>query len=131
MRKIKHCKIRKGMKVSELVKEMGEASFSAVRLSKALNIWEMMINDKKCYKFLCAAGALIPGGMRSSIVEAINHKLIDGMITTGAILTHDLIEAFGEYHYHGSETMNDLELYKKKVNRIYDVLSSNHRLLKI
>lgn len=122
MKKIKHCDVWPGMKVSELSQNMGDASFSAIRLAKAVEIWRKMLKDKACYKFLCIAGALIPGGMREVIRKTIEHKLIDGIVATGAIMTHDLIEAFGEPHYHGSEDMDDLKLYKEKINRIYDAL---------
>jgi deoxyhypusine synthase len=101
---------------------MGDASFSAIRLARAVKIWKKMLGDKECYKFLCVAGALIPGGMKEVIRKTIENKLVDGIIATGAILTHDLIEAFGEPHYHGSDSLDDLKLHKEKINRIYNSL---------
>jgi deoxyhypusine synthase len=49
----------------------------------------------------------------------------DVFVTTGANLTHDLIESLGEKHYIGDENMDDSELNKKGYDRIYNVLMSN------
>ena len=36
-------------------------------------------------------------------------------VTTGANLTHDLMEALGERHYHGDDQVNDEELIRNNL----------------
>lgn len=122
---LKQVKIWFDMTVKELVEEMSYAGFQAVKLADSVRILTDMIQDKRCTKFLGLAGALIPGGMRTVIVEMIRNHFIDVIVTTGANLTHDLIEAFGEHHYQEKKIVNDAQLYKSKINRIYNVLLPN------
>jgi deoxyhypusine synthase len=123
MREIKSIKIRKDMKVSELVKEMSEAGFGAEKVSLASEIMASMFKDKECKVFLGVAGAMVPAGMKEIIIDILDE--VDVFVTTGANLTHDLIESIGEKHYKGDENMDDSELNKKGFDRIYNVLMQN------
>ena len=125
MKILKHVKIWPNMMVNELVEEMKNSGFQARKLADSVRILTDMIHDKKCTKFLGLAGAIVPGGMRRVIVEIIRNHFIDVIVTTGANLTHDLIEAFGEHHYHKESVVNDVQLYKSKINRIYNILLPN------
>jgi len=120
---IKPIKLRKGMKVSELVEEMREIGFGARKIGEASDILKEMIKDKECKLFFGLAGAMVPAGMKGIILEVLNYTNI--FVTTGANLTHDLIEALGNKHYKGSEKADDKELYEKGLDRIYDVYMKN------
>jgi len=109
------------MKVSELTKELAGAGYAGKRMAEACEIYKKMLDDEKCIKFVSAAGALIAGGMRNIFVKLIRAKAVDAMLFTGAILTHDLIEAFGVHHFQGSSRVDDVELHKKDIFRLYDV----------
>jgi len=115
----------KNMSVKQLMNEFGKAGFSAKRLGEAASIYKKMLNDKNCIKILTIAGALIAGGMRDVFVKAINSNLVDIIVTTGSILTHDLIEAFGVKHIQGDAYANDIKLSKRNINRIYNVFLPN------
>ena len=126
MKEVKHVKVYNDMTVDELIKEMREgAGFGARRLSEAVDIYEEMIKDEDATIFLTLAGALVPGGMKKVIVDFMENNYVDVLITTGAMLTHDLIEAFGFKHFHGRANMNDEELQIKGLNRIYNILLPN------
>jgi deoxyhypusine synthase len=84
---------------------------------------KLMFQDKECKVFLGVAGAMVPAGMKEIIINMLDET--DVFVTTGANLTHDLIEAIGEKHYLGDENMDDLNLNKKGFDRIYNVLMSN------
>jgi len=113
--------IWKDMKISELVNEFEKSGFNAKRINEAVIIYKKMLNDKNCYKVLTISGALVSAGMRKTFVKAIENKLVDCIICTGAILTHDLIEAFGVYHEPGSPDVDDAQLAKKNIDRLYDI----------
>lgn len=124
MEKIKQLKLKKDMKVSELVAEMSKAGFGARKIGMASSIVKEMFDKKNCKVFLGLAGAMVPAGMQQIIVNLIKTKKINVLVTTGANLTHDLIEALGEMHYH-CDTWDDEEFNKRGYDRIYNVLMKN------
>ena len=127
MKTVNHIKIKKGISVNELVKEMENSGvMGAGSIAKASNIFEKMIKDKECAVFFGMAGAMVPGGMKNIILDIINNKLIDVFVTTGANLTHDLVEGLGHHHYQGKSNVDDDELNKKGIYRMYDSYMMNN-----
>jgi len=117
----KRMDVQEGMSVKEITKEFAGAGYAGKRLSEAVEIYKQMIDDGKCIKFVSAAGALIAGGMRNVFVKFIRAGAVDCMLFTGAILTHDLIEAFGVKHFQGTCDVDDVDLHKQGIFRMYDV----------
>lgn len=126
---IEHIKVKPKMAVSELLREFGNGSFTARRLYEAYQILDSMLKDRGCLKFLTVAGAAVPGGLRFTISTMIKARLFDVLITTGANVTHDLLEAFGEKHFKGSPYANDSALRNLGLSRIYDVYVKNESFI--
>ena len=122
LKKVMHAKIWKDMTVTELLQEYKKVGFNGKELAKAREVMLSMFADKDCIKFATIAGALIPGGLKEVIYTMIDNNFVDGLIVTGSILTHDLIEAFGEEHFHAPLMIPDYELQKQELNRIYNVV---------
>ncbi|HJK25209.1 MAG TPA: deoxyhypusine synthase family protein, partial [Methanocorpusculum sp.] len=117
---------RAGMTVNELVLEMGGAgAYNGGSLYHAVDIYEKMLSDPDMTKFFGLSGAMVPAGMGGIVSTLIEKGHIDILTSTGANLTHDLIEAIGCHHYHGQAECDDLELRKEEINRIYDVFLPN------
>ena len=112
LKPVKHLKIKEDMKVSELVKGMKGIGFGARKIGEASEIFKEMTQDDDCKVFFGLAGAMVPGGMRQIIVDLLKSGKINVFVTTGANLTHDLIEALGHHHFQGSEKADDEELRK-------------------
>src|SRR3989344_7514602 len=126
MMEVNHIKVKKDMKVNELVKAMKDSGvLQAGKLSLAVDILDEIIKDKECKLFCGIAGALVPGGMKQIIIDMLNDKWIDVLVITGANLTHDLGESLGNKHYQGNENMDDAELRDKGYDRIYNSLMPN------
>ena len=126
MKRVRQIRIKKNMSVNPLVKEMsGSGVMGAGRIAKAADIMEAMIKDSQCRVFLGIAGALVPGGMKQIIIDMLKKGWVDVIVTTGATLTHDLVEALGYSHYQGRPDLNDAELNKKQIDRIYDSFMPN------
>ncbi|MEM4230800.1 MAG: deoxyhypusine synthase family protein, partial [Candidatus Pacearchaeota archaeon] len=123
MKSIKHIKIKKEMKISDLVSEMAEAGFGARKISQASTILNDMIKDKDCRIFLGIAGAMVPGGMKEIILDMLDFSHV--FVTTGANLTHDLMESLGEKHYIGEENVDDKKLHGEGIDRIYNIYLKN------
>jgi deoxyhypusine synthase len=119
---VKHIKIDKALTVDQLMAQFkNSGSLGAGRLSSACDIFEKMEKEKDCTVFLALSGAIVPAGMRTIVADLIRKHLIDVIVTTGACMVHDAIEALGGHHYKGSWMVNDAELYKYHLFRIYDI----------
>jgi deoxyhypusine synthase len=119
---VNHIKISKALSVDELMQQYkNSGSFGAGRLAAACDVYEKMLRDKECTVFLALSGAVVPAGMRTIVTDLIRKHLVDVVVSTGACMVHDAIEAVGGHHYKGGWNVNDTELYKYHLFRIYDI----------
>jgi deoxyhypusine synthase len=100
----------------EQVKVLGPGRFG-----KAARILGEMFRDKDCTKFISLAGPLIPGGLRTVVTDLVDRRFVNAVVTTGANVTHDMLEALGHRHIVGSVNADDVRLKKKRLSRIYDL----------
>jgi len=129
---VKHVKINGTLTVDQLVRQFkNSGSFGAGRLATACDIYERMLRDQKCTVFLALAGAVVPAGMRTLVADMIRENLIDVVVTTGANMVHDAIEALGGHHYKGHWNVDDYMLYKNHTYRIYDVFVPEEDFIKL
>jgi deoxyhypusine synthase len=119
--------VRAGMSVGELVEAYGGAGIGAAAVHEAADVLAEMLADD-CPVLLSLAGAMVPGGMRPVVADLLRDGHVDGLVTTGANLTHDAIEAIGGHHHHGRAGAPDREprehderLREEGVDRIYNV----------
>ena len=120
---VEHMKITSPLTVNQLIEQFkNSGSFGAGRVSAACNVYEKMLKDKECTVFLALSGAIVPAGLRTLVADLIRSKLVDVIVSTGASMVHDAIEAVGGRHYKGSLLNDDNELFKYHIFRIYDVL---------
>ncbi|MFX0086254.1 MAG: deoxyhypusine synthase [Candidatus Hodarchaeota archaeon] len=121
-KKMKQVVIKPNMTVIELLSSMKDGGFTCRKVANATDLMTEMIRNKDCTVFLGLAGALIPGGMRNIIRTMIEKDMVNCIVTTGANLSHDLLETSGGSHYHGSETLNDIKLKEIQMSRIFSTL---------
>ncbi|MFH0809915.1 MAG: deoxyhypusine synthase family protein [Pseudomonadota bacterium] len=95
-------------------------SFQARKLGEALGVLERMARDQDCFRVLTVAGALIPAGMGAVISDLIEAGVVNCIVSTGANVTHEVVEIAGGRHYIGSEHVDDMELQRLEINRIFD-----------
>jgi deoxyhypusine synthase len=128
---VKQICLRPGMSAGELVSEMGSAgAYNAGALARAAAVYERQLADDRTVKFFGLAGAMVPGGMGGIVSDLISRGHIDVLVSTGANLTHDIIEAIGCHHYHGTADCSDIELRHDEINRIYDVFLPNEAFVR-
>ena len=122
MRRIKQIRINESMTASDLAREMGESGvLGAGRFSAAVDICSELFSDKRYTNILSVAGPLVPAGLRKIIRSLIYDRMLDAIVTTGANITHDLIEAVGYSHTVGESSANDSALRRRRIGRIYDI----------
>lgn len=122
---IRHASVKSGMSIDDLLVQFRGCAFGAGRLTEAAGIYADMIADGKCTRFLGLAGAMVPAGMREVVGTMVDRGHVDALVTTGANLVHDMVEAVGGSHMLGKTDANDCELRERGVNRIYDVYLAN------
>lgn len=118
--KVHHIDIDKINSVDSLSKQWSACGvFGAGRLGKAIDILEEAENNGATI-FVGMAGAMVPGGMRKVVSQAIRDGRIHALTTTGANITHDLIEAFGGRHVKNVKYSTEIELRDRGIDRIWD-----------
>jgi deoxyhypusine synthase len=118
---VRQMKIRPGMLLTDVIREMSRAGvLGAGRFARAVGIVREIFNkDYTC--FLSLAGPVVAGGLRLIIRDLIHYDYLDAVISTGANMTHDVIEALGYKHSIGTATARDAFLREKGIGRIYDI----------
>lgn len=104
-------------------------AYNGGRLAEACAIYEKMVleNATVC---LTMSGALTPTGLGGFINQLIKKGLVDFIISTGANLYHDLHFALDLPVHQGDFRVNDVELLREKIVRIYDIFIPEETLLK-
>lgn len=119
--KVKHLKIEKNMTVSDFMMQLEESGvLGAGRISHATNLLADSIRDSETKIFLSLAGPMVPGGLRKVVRDLVKTGYVDLIISSGANLTHDLVESFGGRHYAGLHE-DDETLQDSGIGRIGDI----------
>src|SRR5476651_1823190 len=114
--------ILKDCRVADLVDGAFKA-YNGGRLAEACRLFtEKMIAGSGTVG-MSLTGALTPAGLgKSAIIPLMKAGFVDWIISTGANLYHDLHFGLGMHLFAGSPFLNDVELRRDGVIRIYDVL---------
>ena len=97
-------------------------AYNSARLKEAARLFtEKMLKDDVTVG-MSLAGALTPAGIGCScIVPLIKAGFVDWIVATGANLYHDLHFVFNLPLYKGTYIVDDVDLRKNDIVRIYDV----------
>ncbi len=114
--------IRVGKKsVSNLLSEMGKTAYQGRKLGEAVEVWEAMLKEKELTIVMGFAGSMSTAGQWKIINWLIENRYIDVLVSTGANVSEDIVEAMGFNYWQGTHNVNDQELLEADVNRYYDV----------
>jgi deoxyhypusine synthase len=115
-------RLKAGMTVGELTDEMRKTGvMQAGRVGKAVDIVAEMFSNTEYTTFLTISGPLCHGGLRIIFSDLVKNGYVDAIVTNGANMVGDLIEAMGAHHYIGKADADDDELYEKGINRAFDI----------
>src|SRR5437870_12911569 len=110
------------MSLDDLVREMsGTRVLGGGRIGEATDVVAEMFRDPSYTNFLTIAGPMVPAGFRLLFGDLIDRGFLDALVTTGANLTHDVIESLGLHHYQGSFHADDRKLIRAGYSRIADI----------
>lgn len=123
--KLKHVKqihLSSKMSVAELVSEMRKTGvLGAGKIGEATELIAAMFADPDYTVFLTIAGALVPAGMKKIIRDLVDKEYVNVIVSTGANMVHDMVEALGYRHNVGTFLAEDKKLKDEDVGRIGDI----------
>lgn len=119
--KVKAIEVKNQKTISQLLDEMADTGFQGRKLGEVVQVWEKMLRDKDLTIILGYAGSLSTTGQWKIINWLIENRYIDILVSTGANISEDIVEAMGYSYWKGSHLVDDTKLLKKNINRYYDV----------
>jgi len=112
-----------------IIEAMRDMSFSARDTARAAEILNQMINDRNCTIILCIAGSTSAAGCMKIYSDMVKYNMADVVVASGAtIVDMDFFEALGFRHYKGSPFVDDKELRRLYIDRIYDTYIDEEQL---
>lgn len=149
--KVKQLEITKNMTISEFMEQLDESGvLGAGRIAHATNLLADSMKDPDTKIFLSLAGPMVPGGLRKVVRDLIDQGYVDLIVSSGANLTHDLVEAFGGRHYSGihedDETLqdsgigriadiytkaDDFEVFEEEIQKIFAKINESYKTISI
>jgi len=127
-KKVKHIDITKH-DTRALIKDYADMSFSARDLSRASEIYNLMLKDKGTAVILSLAGSTSAAGCMQTYIDLVKYNMFDAVVATGAsIIDMDFFEALGFKHYQGNPKADDAKLRSLYIDRIYDTYIDEEEL---
>lgn len=105
-------------------------AYNGGRLREGCRLLSEKMLPKNGFIGMSLTGALTPAGLgKSCLIPLMKAGFVDWIVSTGANLYHDLHYGLNMALYSGSPFLNDVDLHRDGVIRIYDILFDYHVLL--
>ena len=112
----------------ELLAGMALTSFGGRNLGEAAEVLEEMVMDPECTVVLTLSGAMTVAKMNLVIVEMVERGWVQAIVSTGALMTHGLVELAGMKHFKAKQELDDKKLFEQGYNRVYDTYEPEKNL---
>ena len=111
MKKVHQIDLSTVNNLPDLLDQMADAGvLGGGALGKGYQLLKQIVQDSEYHVILSLAGPLIPSGLRTIIADLLEEGLIHSIITSGANIVHDIIEAIGHHHLQGIYGADDEHL---------------------
>jgi deoxyhypusine synthase len=107
--------------ISQLLAEMSRTAFQGRKLGEAVEVWEAMLKEKDLTIIMGFSGSMSTAGQWKIINWLMENRFIDVLVSTGANVSEDIVDAMGLGYWQGTHMVNDEALLKADINRYYDV----------
>lgn len=111
----------------EFISSYSTTGFQGTELYKAIEIVNMMIDDKATI-FLSMTGNAISSGLREIIAFLVKHKMVQAIITSAAGIEEDVIKSLNDFKL-GDFDVSGRPLFDAGVGRIGNIFVPNDRYL--
>ncbi len=127
-KEVRHIDI-KSFNAVPIIEQFADMAFQAKNLARAAAIFDRMLGDSACSVILCLAGSLFSAGLQKVVYDMVANNMVDVIVSTGAIIVdQDFFEALGAVHYQGTHLVDDGELNRNRIDRIYDTFIDEDEL---
>lgn len=119
-RKVEAIKVKE-KSISQLLAEMSRTAYQGRKLGEAVEVWEAMLKEKDLTIIMGFSGSMSTAGQWTIVNWLMENRFIDVLVSTGANVSEDIIDAMGLGYWQGTQMTNDETLLKADINRYYDV----------
>ncbi|MSU04864.1 MAG: deoxyhypusine synthase [Pedosphaera sp.] len=121
--------VGKNISAADLI-DQSFMAYNGGRLREAAHLLVQKMLPDDGFIGMSLTGALTPAGLgKSCLIPLMKAGFVDWIVSTGANLYHDLHYGLDMFLYAGSPFLDDVDLHKDGVIRIYDVLFDYNVLL--
>ena len=128
MKPLRSLDVRKTPTMSDMLRDMSVTAFGGRNMGEAADVMTEMFSDPECKVIMTLSGAMTMAKMSLLVCEMIEQGFVHAIISTGALMSHGLIESAGMTHFKFEEGMNDTELFEAGYCRVYDTLELEKNL---
>ena len=114
--------------VDALVRGMANTAFGGRSLGEAADVLETMVKDESCFRVVTISGAMTIAKQGLILCEMIERGWVQAIVTTGALMTHGLVEGAGMQHFKHRPSLDDATLFERGYNRVYDTIELEKNL---
>jgi len=116
--------------ITAKVRKMTQSRSASIRsYISAAEMYDRMLADRDCVIFLTLAGSTSAAGCMQIYADLVKYNMVDAVVATGAsIVDMDFFEALGFRHYQGTPHVDDNELRRLYIDRIYDTYIDEEQL---
>lgn len=114
--------------IDRMLEAMGRTAFGGRRMGDAADVLMEMVTDPECSVILTLSGAMTVAKMGLVITEMVERGWVQAIVSTGALMTHGLVELAGMEHYKAEGEVDDEDLFHKGYNRVYDTYEMEQNL---
>jgi len=114
--------LRPGLSPRELLEQMARASFGARSLGHAWRVLRGVLDDPECSVLLTVSGALSVAQLGGIFHAMLIRNILHAVVTTGAVVTHQLVQELQLRQFHLPAGVNDSSLTQQRIHRIHDSL---------
>ena len=119
-KKLEPIKVRE-KSVSQLLAEMSRTAYQGRKLGETVDVWKNMVREKDLTIVMGLAGSMSTAGQWTLVNWLMEKRFIDVLVSTGANVSEDIVDAMGFGYWQGSHMVDDEALLKADINRYYDV----------
>lgn len=130
-KKVEAIEVKSSSTTSQILDAMARTGFQGRKLAEAADTIEAMIKEKDLTILFGYAGSLSTTGQWKIINWLIENRYIDILVSTGANISEDIVEAMNMSYYQGSHMADDELLFSKGFNRYYDVYGNEGDYMKM
>ncbi len=113
----------------DMLKSMSLTAFGGRQVGEAADLLTTMAEDPDCFVVGTFSGAMTVGKQGLLITEMIDRGMLNAIVSTGALMTHGLVEGVGMSHFKFDPViMNDKEFFDKGFNRVTDTIELEKNL---